>query len=110
MPKRLPESIRKVLRSAAHVKLPKDYFTERPQCHLILNYAMLRFVESELGFKIQEADPKAFFNASWIKEKKELQMHLRMPVKDEWKNLVDYVDIDIYFPQNELQKIKGLIK
>ena len=109
MPKRTPKRLYVMLKALRCLKYPKDYFTERPQCNLLLNYAMLRFVNSKLGFKISEADPKAFFNASWIKEKKELQMHLRMPVKDEWKNLVDYVDIDIYFPQNELEKIKGLL-
>jgi hypothetical protein len=109
MPKRIPALFKKVLAQATKIRMPKDYFTERPQCRLLLNYAMLHFVNSKLGFKIPEADPTAFFNASWIKEKKELQIHLRMPVKDEWFNLIDYVDIDIYFPQNELEKIKGLL-
>jgi len=106
------EKIKNLLMKAERIEMPKDYFTTKPQRRLKLNYAMIRFltakIEKNIGFKITQDDPKVFFNASYIKDKQQIDLHLRMPVFDEWHNLVDYVDIDLYFPATELNKILEL--
>lgn len=110
-----PSQIKNLLMKARAFKMPEDYFFKRPQKKLHLNYAMIRFVTAKIGneaygFKTIENDPRAFFNASYIKEKKELHIHMRTPVRDEWNKLSDYVDIDIYMPENEIKKLNELVE
>jgi hypothetical protein len=89
--------------------MDKAYFLKYPEAHLRLNYANARFSISELAFKIQENDPRVYFTAKRITEKKEIAIHLRCPVKDEINNLEEFLDIDIYFPQEEVKKVQDLI-
>ena len=92
----------------------KQYFYERPSTRLKINYAMIRFVERTLngkvGFKILQNDPKTFSNAVLIPEHNQIDIHVRTPVFDAWNQLVDYIDIDLYFPIPEINKIVKLIK
>jgi len=93
---------------------PREYFFEKPSVRLQLNYCMIRFLErrmqAKIGFKTTERDPRIFFNANLIPERNEIDLHIRMPLRDEWHNLIDYVDIDIYFPISEIAKIVKLIE
>ena len=99
--KMLKQSLRKV-------RISKDYFKKYPEALLQIDYAMVRFVRNELGFKIKQGDPKVWFAFKRIPEKKQLVIHLRMPAKDKWNNILEFLDIDIYFPQDELEKVKEL--
>jgi len=96
------------------MKYSKEYFYERPSTRLKINYAMIRFVERTLkgkvGFKILQDDPRVFSNAVLIPEHNQIDIHVRMPVFDAWNNLVDYLDIDLYFPIPEIAKIVKLIE
>jgi len=108
------ERLKKLLQCFESLKdvkfiIDKDYFLKYPEAILTLNYAIARFIKSELGFKIQQDDPKVFFSAKHIPEKKQITIHIRMPVKDEWKKITEFLDIDIYFPQEELAKITKLL-
>ena len=93
-----------------HRIIDKGYFKKYPEALLRLNYAMARFVKSELGFKIQQDDPKVFFSAKHIPEEKQITLHIRMPVKDEWNKITEFLDIDVYFPQEEIAKITKLLE
>jgi hypothetical protein len=112
------ETIDKVLEALGFAKMTseqmKQYFYERPSVRLQVNYAMIRFVERTLngkvGFKILQDDPRAFSNAVLIPEHNQIDIHIRMPVFDAWNNLVDYIDIDVYFPIREIEKVLQLIR
>jgi len=104
------EKLLKLLECLQSVRIDKEYFLKYPEAILSLNYVMARFVTHELGFKIKQDDPKVFFSAKYIPEENQIAIHLRTPVKDEWNNLHDFLDIDIYFPRAELDKIKELLK
>jgi len=101
--------MKNVLAHFKKIKIPKDYFLKYPEANLKLDYAMARFIKSEIGLKIQQNDPRVYFTAKRIPEKKQIALHLRMPVKDEWNNLIDFLDIDVYFPEQEIKKIIKLI-
>lgn len=90
------------------IRISKDYFLEYPEAILQIDYAMARFIKSEIGFKIKQRDPKVFFSAKKIPKKSQVVLHLRMPVKDEWNDINEFLDIDIYFQQSELEKIVEL--
>lgn len=109
--------IHNILACAREIKLQPErdpeYFFKRPQTNLHLNYAMCRFVSAQIegkkiGFKTEENDQRSMFNATYIQEHEEIDIHLRIPVADKWNNLQDYLDLDVYIPKTELQKILGL--
>ena len=99
-----------ILKSLKKIRISKEYFQKYPEVMLNLNYAMARFVKSELGFKVKQDDPQAFFSAKHIPEKNQITLHLRIPVKDEWNNIFEHLDIDIYFAESEIEKINELLK
>jgi len=90
------------------VTIPKNYFYNYPRVDLTLNYAMVRFVDSKHGFKVEERQPNVMFNAIHITDKKEISIHLRASMKDKRENLSDTVDIDIYFPEDMIEKLLQL--
>jgi len=112
------EALDKFLEALGFTKMTekqfRDYFFEKPSVDLTLNYCMIRFLkrrlQAKIGFKTKEKDTRVFFNANIIPEHNEIDLHIRMPIKDEWHNLIDYADIDIYFPVPEIEKIVQLIK
>lgn len=91
-------------------KILRGYFNHYPEVILKLNYAMARFVKSEIGLKTEQKDPRVFFSAKLIQDRDEIAIHLRMPLKDKWNNLLDFLDIDIYFPTGEIEKINRLLQ
>ena len=99
-----------ILKHLKKIRMPKDYFYRYPEAILRLNYAMARFVKAEIGLKIKQDDPRVYFTAKHIPEKRQIALHLRMPVKDEWNNIIDFLDIDFYFPETEIKKIEELIE
>jgi len=75
-------------------------------------YAIARFMKKKIAFKTNEFQPM-IFTLKIIKEKlieEEIQLHLRFKGKDFWNNLDDDLDIDIYIPVKEFEKVKELSK
>lgn len=102
-------AIENILKSLKKIRISKEYFEKYPEVKLKLNYAMVRFVKSELGFKIKQDDPNAFFTAKYIPEKEQLTLHVRTPMRDEWNNITEFLDIDLYFPKEMMQEIEKLL-
>lgn len=97
--------------------IDKGYFLARPEVFLTLSYAIARFRDAKLGFAVR-ADEKGnalpegvYFTAKTVKEKKQIVIHLRLPVIDQQHGgLSDYLDADIYMPQEEVYKLKDLVE
>jgi len=82
----------------------KDYFQRYPDRRLKLDYLMVRFPKTEIGFKTRQ-NPDAWFTVKYIPEKNQVGLHLRVPVRDEWNNLTEHLDLDIYFPKDQVEEI-----
>lgn len=87
----------------------KDHFRQYPERRLRLDYCMLRFPKSEVALKTTDQDPAAWFTAKHIPERNQVALHLRVPVRDEWNNLGDHLDLDIYFQAQQVAEIMELL-
>jgi len=83
----------------------KNHFERYVEARLKLDYAMLRFPKSEVAFKTKDQDPRVWFTAKYIPERAQVALHLRIPVLDEWNELDEFIDLDIYFPKNQVEEI-----
>lgn len=97
-------------RKIKYVPYPKDYFVSKPSVTLNVGYAIIRFLESraesgKIAFKTQDNDPNVLANAVFIRSKNQISIHFRAPIRDQWHKLVDHVDVDIYLPLDEVDKI-----
>jgi len=106
------ESFQKIFKVFRSMKMTVDrnYFLKKPNVNLNVGYAIIRFLESQLesgkiAFKTADNDPNTFANAVFIEEKKQISIHFRAPLRDRWHNIADHVDVDIYLPLSEIEKI-----
>jgi len=66
---------------------------------------MVRFPKNELAFKTIDQDPAVWFTMKYIPERNQVALPLRVPVRDEWNNLTEHLDLDIYFPKDQVEEI-----
>lgn len=87
----------------------KNHFQRYAERRLKLDYAMLRFPKSETAFKTKDQDPRVWFMAKHIPERAQVALHLRIPVADEWNQLNEFIDLDIYFPKDQVAEMTKLL-
>ena len=87
----------------------KNHFERYAEARLKLDYAILRFPKTDVAFKTQDQDPRVWFTAKHIPEREQVALHLRMPVKDERNELTDFLDVDIYFPKEQVAEIVKIL-
>lgn len=87
----------------------RNHFERYAEARLKLDYAILRFPKSEVAFKTQDQDPRVWFTAKHIPERVQVALHLRIPVVDEWNQLHEFIDLDIYFPKDQLAEMMKVL-
>lgn len=90
------------------MKISKHWFKRFPETVLKLNYAIARFVKSEIAFKTREEDPRAYLSFKLLTDREEVALHLRIPTTDQWNGIQEFLDVDLYFPAEEIAKIIDL--
>jgi hypothetical protein len=76
---------------------------------VVPKYAIARFMKSKKAFKIHHFQPiLCFFGI--LKKDGQLHIHIRFNGRDEWTGEEDTLDIDVYIPKTEHNKILSLIK
>lgn len=87
----------------------KDHFERYAEARLKLDYAILRLPRNEIAFKTRDQDPRVWFTAKHIPERAQVALHLRVPVRDEWNQLDEFIDLDIYFPKDQLAEMMKVL-
>jgi hypothetical protein len=87
----------------------KDHFERYAERGLKLDYAMVRFPKSEVAFKTRDQDPAVWFTVKHIPQRNQVALHVRVPVRDDWNNLTDHLDLDIYFPKDQLAEMTKVL-
>ena len=75
------------------------------------NYAILRFMKSKKAYKTKE-NQNMICTFKIVKEPNlafEVQVHLRFEGNDSWFNEKDTVDLDLYIPLLEWNKLKDMV-
>jgi len=79
------------------------------EIRIIPKYIIARFMKSKKAFKIKHFQPVlCFFGV--LKKDGQLHIHIRFDGKDEWTKEEDTLDIDVYIPKSEHEKIRNLLK
>ena len=99
----------KTERPANSPRYSKEYFKRYAERQLKLDYAMLRLPKSDLAFKTKDQDPRVWFTAKYIPERAQVALHLRVPTSDEWNQLSEFIDLDIYFPKDQLGEMMKVL-
>lgn len=86
----------------------KELDEKELEIRIVPKYIIARFMRSKKAFKIRHFQPiTCFFGI--LKKDKQLHIHLRFDGKDEWSTEEDTLDIDIYIPKGEHEKIRKLL-
>jgi len=72
-------------------------------------YIIARFMKSKKAFKTRHFQPMLCFFGI-LKKDGQLHIHVRFNGKDEWNNEEETLDVDIYIPKAEHEKIRKLLE
>jgi len=81
---------------------------KRAEVSIVPKYIIARFMKSKKAFKIEHFQPVLCFFGILEKDR-QLHIHVRFNGKDEWNKEEETLDIDIYIPQSEHEKIRKLL-
>jgi len=78
------------------------------ETQIVPKYIIARFMKSKKAFKIKHFQPVLCFFGI-LKKDGQLHIHVRFDGKDERDGEEDTLDIDMYIPKSEHEKIRKLL-
>ncbi len=87
---------KKCLAAAEHAQVDTKYSPD------------LRRLESQT-LKTRDQDCRVWFTAEHIPERAQMALRLRIPVMDEWNQLDEFIDLDIYFPKDQVAEMANVL-
>ena len=86
----------------------KDLDKKCKEIKVVPKYIIARFMKQKTAFKIKHFEPVLCYFGI-LDTDGQLHIHVRFDGRDEWNKLEDTLDIDMYFPKEEIRKIRGLL-
>lgn len=100
----------KTLDGEERKRYAKNYFQRYPERRLKFEYSNLNLPKIGVSFRTRQQDPGAWFTVKHIPEKDQVAIHLRVPIKDQWNDFADFLDLDIYFPKDQVMEMVKVLE
>lgn len=100
----------KILDGEERKRYAKNYFQHYPERRLKFEYSNLNLPKIGVSFRTRQQDPCAWFTVKYIPEKGQAAIHLRVPIKDQWNDFADFLDLDIYFPKDQVMEMVKVLE